>query len=858
MATNAKGLHSSPGVYTREIDISYSVKSLGVTTLGLVGETQFGPAFQAIPISNFTEFKTYFGGTNPEKYPNGYPRYELPYIAKSYLTESNQLYVTRVLGLSGYEYNGIWAMYNDGAGVIASGSTVENKTVLATIRSKAYYAGETYIPYVSGVTFENITTDITGTSVDFKVNAFYSSEYKTNKGIDPAVTGETYVVSLNPSKKNYILNLLGNTADGSAISALFVEEMFEAAIEDLKKPTSSTDFYDGVKIKLSKKRSSNDNYRSPYSYASTPWFLSELKGQDIIQLFKFYTISDGENANNVFKISIANVDRNTLTFDVVLRSIGDSDSNPIVLESFRNCTLNPNDGNNYLGAKIGTVDELYETRSKYILVEFNDDPQVKNSIPMGVSGYQVKNIRDDINDTVTGLTASKIMYNTRYRDGLKQAKQYFGLSSLTGVDLDFFKFNGIDAEGTTLTHGFHMEVIPTGVRYTENGIIVKLDTLSVNITDKKLLKFTAYFQGGFDGWDIFRTGRTIDEQYSYYRYMQSNSGQVGTSTDYLATNKKQFYNFNGSEFEGNLGIPNVLTPNALTTDYYAFWSAARSFANEQLVDINVFATPGIDTINNPSLVNEIIDMLENERKDSIYIVTTPDKTPGAGDTKAEMTTVDAVVSDLDATGIDSSYAATYYPWCKYWDVDNSQYIFLPPTRDVIRNIALTDNTAYSWFPPAGLGRGNVDCVRAKKNLILEEEDALYDGRINIIKTFAQDGVKIWGQKTLQVADTALNRIGARRMMLYLRKAVRRSGLPLIFEPNDNTTKTRFLQIVSPILNSVKTNRGISDYKIKIDDSAEARARHEMNVQIWVLPIGALEYISVDFIITPEGFDFTAV
>ena len=103
MADNARGVHVSPGVYSREIDLTYAVKSLGITTLGLAGETQKGPAFQPMAISNWREFVSTFGGTSPEKFKGSqYPKYELPYIAKSYLTQSNQLEVVRALGLSGY------------------------------------------------------------------------------------------------------------------------------------------------------------------------------------------------------------------------------------------------------------------------------------------------------------------------------------------------------------------------------------------------------------------------------------------------------------------------------------------------------------------------------------------------------------------------------------------------------------------------------------------------------------------------------------------------------------------------------------------------------------------------------------
>ena len=63
MADNARGIHVSPGIYTREIDINYAVRSLGITTLGVVGETLKGPAFQAMDIANWREFQEVFGGS---------------------------------------------------------------------------------------------------------------------------------------------------------------------------------------------------------------------------------------------------------------------------------------------------------------------------------------------------------------------------------------------------------------------------------------------------------------------------------------------------------------------------------------------------------------------------------------------------------------------------------------------------------------------------------------------------------------------------------------------------------------------------------------------------------------------------
>ena len=127
-----RGTHSSPGVFTQISSLSYAAKTLGITSLGLVGETKKGPAFEAIEINKWDEYYTRFGGTDPELYKDSqYPRYELPYIAKSYLGASDKLYVCRVLGLSGY---------NAGpAFVITAKDDNDKKYVVAVLRSRGKY-----------------------------------------------------------------------------------------------------------------------------------------------------------------------------------------------------------------------------------------------------------------------------------------------------------------------------------------------------------------------------------------------------------------------------------------------------------------------------------------------------------------------------------------------------------------------------------------------------------------------------------------------------------------------------------------------------------------------------------------------
>ena len=106
-----------------------------------------------------------------------------------------------------------------------------------------------------------------------------------------------------------------------------------------------------------------ERYQTPVS----PWVVSEVRGNKVFNLFRFATISDGNAANTEVKISIANMSFGNLTFDILVRDFFDTDNNPVVIEKFTNCTMNPND-NSFVAKKIGTTDGEYELNSKYIMI----------------------------------------------------------------------------------------------------------------------------------------------------------------------------------------------------------------------------------------------------------------------------------------------------------------------------------------------------------------------------------------------------------------------------------------------------------------------------------------------------------
>jgi Phage tail sheath protein subtilisin-like domain len=934
----------SPGVYTSEKDLTYVTRQVGVTTLGLAGETTKGPAFQPIFVSNYTDFMTFFGGLDntlvngPDG--NGAPLYELPYIAKSYLSQSNQLFVTRVLGLSGYDAGQAWGITllgvvdttttattasnlsfnpfisftasNNVVTAISSSDSIFNTffsenlvsfNFLATMalsgtnsiaptftRSGSKYTGASATlmltksgssgGYITGST-TGVTTHYSGSpmsSVEGKIVATLRSrgyvDYGTQLPVfqvsastglifDPASTAAAtnplgvfslsgysatlgafdYTCSFDETQKNYISKVLGRGAqDGK--TAIYVDDLYMNMFNEYN---SSGDIY-GINLTLVNYNNSFSNYFQQYQPAVTPYVVSELRGNKVLRLFRFWTISDGASANNEIKISILNIDPDTRVFDLYIRDYYDTDASPVILEAYSKLTMDPN-SNNFIAKKIGTYDGVYASKSSYVLLELDTDVDTSTAFPAGFLGYPQVDFTSNSNSSVVAPT---VAYNTAYSPYTNVRKYYLGISDTIGIDDSFFTYKGMQLNNniwTGLTHGFHMDVNATGATIDDVQIVINssggtyspvflFDTGVWQFrTDAGLVggpyasvaarKFTFVPYGGFDGWDIYRTRRTNLDAYA----INQSAGQAGLN------NGRTFKNYILSN--GELGI---------NSDYYAYLQAIYTFSNPEAVNINVFSTPGIDTRDNGSLVNATIEMVEINRADSLYVVTTPDTSYGTTMTPQE------AVSIIEGS-FDSNYTATYWPWVQILDSENNVYIYVPPTRDVVRNIALTDNIAFPWFAVAGIQRGDVDAIKARTKLTLADRDMLYENRINPIATFTSDGIKIWGNKTLQVADTYLNRINVRRLLLQARKLISAVAIRLLFEQNDNVVRNQFLSLVNPILDNIRTERGLSDFRVVLSNSPEDIDNNQLTGQIYLKPTTALEFIVIQFNIMNAGASF---
>jgi hypothetical protein len=937
----------SPGVYTSEKDLSYVTRQVGVTTLGLVGETVKGPAFQPIFVSNYDEFTSFFGGQNASKVKDtGAPAYELPYIAKSYLSQSNQLFVSRVLGFSGYDAGLSWgitidaaldestsattvtattyspiisytattastvtnvvssdpaiqALYDEGEldaqfaflATAATGATATIDTVFYKDPSGTNtFTGSSFNLYVDFVNNTGTTYNgtATGTSITYS-GAGYSDvenqvvallrsrgKYDGNESLNFQVSGTSdigfdstvtsaeeaplgnftltatsttqgvvsYSLSLDRTKKNYLKRVLGCAAqDGD--TAVFVEEFFLDMFTD----SNELGKIRGINQTLIEYGDAFDDYKYEYANAITPWVVSELRGTNLLRLFRLHTISDGNTANKEFKISITNIKPDDKEFDVVVRNYNDTDAKPSILEKFSKCTMDPA-SNGYIGKKLGTLNGDFPSKSNYVLVELEEESDTSDAFPAGFIGYPMR----DYSLGNGPVSMPDLEYNTAYGTFDNKRKIYLGLSDTVGIDQDFFDYKGVPAasninQWTGLTQGFHMDIDATGATIDNVEIVIDntggtyspiylFDTGNAEFRSdagvdgtpyEKVYarKFTFAPYGGFDGWDVYRTRRTNKDNY----IINGTRGQAGLLNGVFQ---------NRALTNGDTGI---------NSDYYAYLEGIWTFNNPEAVNINVFATPGIDTFDNTNLVEETIEMIEQDRADSIYIVTTPD-TDSAGDVLLPEDAADSL-DDM----FDSNYTATYWPWIQINDSENNQYIYVPPTRDVVRNIALTDNIAFPWFAVAGVQRGDVSAIKARIKLTQAMRDTLYESRINPIATFTTEGIKIWGNKTLQIKESALDRINVRRLLLQARKLISAVSIRLLFEQNDDIVRNQFLSLVNPILDNIRSERGLTDFRVVLDDDPEARDRNELCGRIFIKPTRALEFICVEFNIMNTGASF---
>lgn len=804
----------SPGVFTIEKDLSFLPQGVGAIGAALIGPTLKGPAFVPTIVNGYSDFVTKFGGTYEQSY--------LPFTAKSYLNNAGVATIVRVLGSGGYSLKHPLAIVATGSYGKRLISVLHPTFVETSVDATSLFAQTTLLSNISG-------------SFVIRVSGSFATDTSAFTGNAVSENGTAFSSSIDPNNSSYLGDLYGYGSNGTHAVYNYVAFAKAASASLATDPTTT------ILIQTGSSATPEWNFTNDYLEASTPYITAQKVGAIAADLFKFKTISHGVYSNYEVKIGISNIRAaGTIAgsaygdFDVVVRYVDqsnitnspftyeDEDLRPNAVETFK-VNLDPN-STRYISRVIGdryititsdgkvVVNGDYANKSNYIRVEVTDAVDNGATSPTLVP-FGFRALSTPIPSAFTQpMSASYVADQTAA--SAYNRRVYFGFNfdfantdnfnylrplpitanQSTGSNADFYLGNFNQAAGANY---------PTATTAYSG---------SVNLTTNTSIdtrKFMVPFQGGFDG---------------HRPHLQKKTGT------YIVAGNTQGFDITTSAASG----------------YTSYKKALDTISNSDEFDINMIVTPGVIHSLHSSITTYAKDVCE-DRGDAFYVM----DSVGYGDNIA------TAVSTVQA--FDSNYTATYYPWVKVLDFDRNKPIWVPPSVVLPGVLAFNDRVAAEWFAPAGLNRGGLtEVIEVKTRLTHAERDTLYEGRINPIAVFPSTGVCVWGQKTLQGKPSALDRINVRRLLIASKKFIASATRYLVFEQNTTQTRTRFLNIVTPYLESIQQRQGLYAFRVIMDESNNTPDIIDRNIlygQLFLQPAKTAEFIILDFNIQSTGAAF---
>jgi phage tail sheath protein FI len=805
----------SPGVFTRERDLSFLPQAIGAIGAAIVGPTQKGPAFVPTQVTSFQDFEEIFGGQDD--------RFYTPQTVEQYLRSAGVVTVVRVLGLGGYKADALRL------NVHASGGETQSLAILAPSRGSSG-VGDLSMSSVTSGSWSSFTLTVSGSNV----------------------SAETYNLSFDSSSANFVTKVISqnpqSTKSANNASSVYVYKSFAHAgnsttynsfsSASIKFDSDGLDFFSGTNTLDNDGNESTDwTGNKDYQTARTPFIQSQMVNGSRYNLFRVYTRSHGSDVNSELKVAIRDVksaddvagsDYGTFSLQVRVHSPG-SNNNDNILEQYDGLTFDP-DSPNYFAKRIGdrhvTIDSngkltyfgTLPNLSKHIRIgdyasktagENNLSQHPKEVVPMGHAA---------VYNTVPGTTEiPAVVFKTNQTGGVGtyDASTFYGFDFLSKHIRDD-NANYLAPIPATANVGNNVTMSIESMKGDDdanpNGETTFANASTfITLTNSALAqrKFVVPLQWGFDG-------KNPATPYN-----------VGSA---ITAGNTQGFDLSSSTSSGSL----------------AYKRAINAVSNPDEFDMNLLVTPGVIHRLHSNVTNHAISKVES-RADALYIM----------DAAAYTDTVETVLDTVK--NLDTNYVATYYPWVLIPNRDSSIPVWVPPSVVLPGVISYNDQVAHEWFAPAGLNRGGLTSVlEAKTRLTHAERDDLYEGRVNPIASFPGQGVVVFGQKTLQSKPSALDRINVRRLLIALRKFIASTSRFLVFEQNTQALRNRFLNIVNPYLEQVQSNSGLSAFRVVMDDTnntPEVVDRNQLIGQIFIQPTRTAEFIVLDFVVQPTGATF---
>ena len=359
-------------------------------------------------------------------------------------------------------------------------------------------------------------------------------------------------------------------------------------------------------------------------------------------------------------------------------------------------------------------------------------------------------------------------------------------------------------------------------------------------------------------------------------------GESATSSSYKAVLDSGLNRFTSPLFGGFDGFniiekdpfrDGVLTQTTTQTEtnnyaYNTIAKAINTVKDPEFVEMNMLSVPGVV---NENLTQKVLNVCE-DRADALGVIDLrgiyQPFTENANDfkTRVQATSLDGVVTALRDRSLNSSYGCAYYPWVQIQDTLTGQFLWAPPSIAAIGTFASSERASEVWFAPAGFNRGGLSkggaaglpVTAVTEKLTSSDRDTLYEANINPIATFPSEGIVIFGQKTLQVTPSALDRINVRRLMIFIKKEISRIASGILFDQNVRATWQRFTSQANPLLASVKARMGLTEFKVVLDETTTTPDLIDRNIlyaKIFLKPARAIEFIAIDFNITRTGAAF---
>lgn len=641
------------------------------------------------------------------------------------------------------------------------------------------------------------------------------------------------------------------------------------------------------------------------------------RGEDMPKLFKLVSLDGGEAGHRNFKVSIEDINPSFNEsdqygrFTVTIRSAKDDDNVLRVIERFTNCNLNPN-SQDYVARKIGDkyyqfdavekyVKEYgqYDNQSRYFRIEMNPDVDTglldSRLLPFGVTGplrpksFSVFSgsafasrfgVSDPLEESNAFVAAGDSIALSRGTSGMfidVGTGEFTGSFKFPATSLRVSASDGGINDPRNAFFGLQTTRGANSTRHDE-GYADYLYPLPLEVSSFSgiggIPSTNVEYSWIFSLDDLVTSGSATAYWQSGSRNSgTSNSAQNASYTQILEAGYNNFTSpvyggFDGFDITEKEPFRNTLIDGKTEFNNYAFNTLKRSLdsvKDPEFVEYNLMAMPGVTA---DGITQRMIDVCA-ERADALALIDIEDVyTPSTENKNSfadRLGSVKTAVNTLRSRGINNSYAATYYPWLQARDTINGNFLWIPPSVAILGVYASSEKQTQVWYAPAGFNRGGLSdgaagmpIINVSERLTSRQRDKLYEANINPIAYFTNEGIVVYGQKTLQTTPSALDRVNVRRLMIFIKKQVSRFSTQVLFDQNVEVTWNRFKNLVEPFLAQVKSDFGLTEAKVVLDKSTttpDLVDRNIMYAKIFLKPARSIEFIAVDFNISPTGASF---